>query len=161
MAILESAKAAKRSGLTQVLGAKRMLSGTYREIDFDDRKVKVTIWFGRGLGVVDPDRQAGLSQTQVLTWIAYENREVLLYFARPAPKPPESLRQTGLALRGYAAFLNPQLERPTALDVLPDKYAHPYGLKGEDPYVEPVDRDDISWGDWVESNRGLSNELCN
>ena len=130
-----------------------MISGTYSEIEFGGRKVKVTIWFGRGLGVVDPERQAGVSRTQVRTWIAYENKEVVLYFSYPIPSQPVSLSQTGLALRGYAAFLDPELERPQSLDTLPDRYSHPLGHEPEVPYRQPTDRDDISLGDWVDSNQ--------
>jgi len=127
-----------------------MNPATYREVKFGDRTVRVTIWFGRGLAVVDPMRQEGVSANQVRTWVAHKNHEICLYWAVIDPEPPKSLSQIGLALRGYAAFLDPHIERPSALDNEPFDYVPPpgeYNWDENDPYGWEGCPPDPEWRD--------------
>lgn len=102
-----------------------MKVGTYKEVQFGDRIVRVMRWLGRGLAVVDPERQDGLPPEKVRTWIAHTNLEIALYWAVRDPEPPSSIAQITLTLRGYASFLDPTIERPRALDQAPFDYVPP------------------------------------
>ena len=93
-------------------------------VHFSDRIVLVTVWSGRGLAVVDPLRQVGVTANQLRTWIAHTNTEIILhrqYLSEFCSSTP-TFRQTGLTIRGYASFLDPSVERPGSLNDVPNDY---------------------------------------
>jgi len=107
---------------------------------FGDCPIWVTVWEGRGLCVVDPSRQTEVRPGWVRVWIAYDNQEKVLNPKVRAQTPPVSASQTTLAIKGYAAFLNPRLIRPLALDAQPQDYTLPIGERRSIDYF--YDEDD-------------------
>ena len=102
-----------------MMDAFQNLPGTFRAIDFEGRSVAVCVLSDGGLGVVDALKQGGIEDGCFKLWRAYENKEVSLHSKYAQLDAPTGLFQVGLALRGYAAFLDPSLERPSQLDELP------------------------------------------
>lgn len=124
------------------------------EVTFGDQTVYATKIKGRGLAVIDLARQKYAPQRKVIVWLAFENREISLYreFLFDLIRAPKSVIQTSLLMRGYAAFLNPELSRPTALDETPIDYVEP--PEPTERYTDGYTED----SDWSEEDSDWSEE---
>jgi len=86
-------------------------------ISFEGRYVDVGVHPKRGLFVVDPAGQLGLPIERVRLYRAKTNALVEVAVADLVElQRPKSERQARIAVWGYAAFLNPTLKRPAALN---------------------------------------------
>ena len=100
---------------------------TYQLVQFGTKQVRVTVWEVRGLSVIDPTKiEDEEFSDEVRCWIAYENDEFSIVSSLTKAYRP-SYKQVGLALRGYAAYLDKSLPRPPELDRMPTDYAAAYG----------------------------------
>lgn len=123
-----------------------MKQGSFKQVVFRDRPIRVTVWSGRGLCVIDPERQTEVRPGRVRVWIGYENKERVLDPNIRIHDPPGSAAQTNLAVSGYAAFLDPLLPRPDALNSIP------YG------YTPPADSGTAIGYDYGENDRIVTDE---
>jgi len=86
-------------------------------VPFKGRHVDVGLHPRHGLFVIDPAGQVKLPAERVRLYRAKTNKLVVVAkWDLVELQKPKSEKQAFLAARGYAAFLNPSLERPASLD---------------------------------------------
>lgn len=96
----------------------------FKTVFFGKNKLVVSVLECRGIAVFEEEHFQ--KNSEIPGWIAYENDISRVCLGAIKSFTP-SARQVSLALKGYAAFLNPSLPRPQSLNEKPKDYWHQCG----------------------------------